>query len=373
MQRYTYDCACVFIDLKKAFDALDRNILLRKLFAIGIKGTSYDWFRSYLNNRQQYTQIEDFTSKLQNILFGVPQGSKAGPTLFNVFINDLMALKLFGKLFMYADDIVLLYAEKLSENLELQINNDLDDIAIWMHRNRLTVNTDKTKFMIFGGNDVNICVKYCDNDIEMVNEFKYLGVTIDQHMKFDNHILTLSKKLAKTAGLFRKVSRYVPIEVKRSVFYALFASHLHYGIIAWGATHKTKIDKIQRIQNKAIRNLFNEDFYSHAAEIHRTNNLLPINLTIKMYQAIHIHSIFNNTIHSNTKIEPGQRLHFTRNNPSIRTYNIYSTTYGYNSALFSATRTYNAIPENIKQKSGKHFTSYMKNHTYNILSELTDI
>lgn len=366
--------ACIFIDLKKAFDAIDRSILMKKLFSIGIRGTAFNWFKSYLNDRQQYTQAGDYTSNLKNIDFGVPQGSKSGPTLFNIYIDSLNTINLCGKLFLYADDIVLVYASKNPLSLESLINRDLDNVSVWTNNNRLTVNTTKTKYMLFGtSEDFSLNIQYCGNIIELVTEFKYLGVIIDRKMKFDNHITSLGKKLSKTAGIFRRISRYVPVQIKRSIYFSLFASHVQYGLITWGSTFKTKIKPLQRLQNKAIRNLFIEDPYSHAIDIHTKHNILSINLSTQLYQSIHIHAILADGIHSNTLLEPGQQFHNTRNAVSIRTNNIHSTTFGQNSAQFSASKSYNNLPEELKQLNHQKFISEIKNYTHNILNSMSEI
>lgn len=113
----------VFIDLKKAFD-VSRNRLLQKMQLIGIIGKSHQWFRSYLTKRLQYMEIDDIRSDLENIEEGVPQGTRLSPDPFNMYINDIHEVELHGKMFLYADDIVIIYCDKSLNNIEVNMNND---------------------------------------------------------------------------------------------------------------------------------------------------------------------------------------------------------------------------------------------------------
>ena len=109
----------IFIDLKKAFDTVDRQILSNKMQFYGITGRAHKWFSSYLHNRKQYCEVNGTTSSVENIDIGVPQGSCLGPLLFLLYINDLpFALKR-AKATMYADDTAISYSSDKSEELDL--------------------------------------------------------------------------------------------------------------------------------------------------------------------------------------------------------------------------------------------------------------
>ena len=136
-----------FLDLAKAFDSFDHNVLLCKLPKYGIEGNSLQLFKSYLSARKQFVKLDKATSSALPIDFGVPQGSILGPLLFIIFINDLPnATNLYIKLF--ADDTFLCAQNSDIDLLENEVNSELQKVYEWLAANKLTLNTDKSKFMI---------------------------------------------------------------------------------------------------------------------------------------------------------------------------------------------------------------------------------
>lgn len=123
--------AAIFIDLSKAFDTVDIAILIHKLQEIGIGGVVLRWFQSYLSGRSQYVSINESCSTTKNIRYGVPQGSVLGLLLFLIYINNIKDLGLDGSVFMYADDIALLYGGESYESLENVINRDMKKLSKW--------------------------------------------------------------------------------------------------------------------------------------------------------------------------------------------------------------------------------------------------
>ena len=140
----------VFLDLKKAFDTVDHNILLSKLERCGVRGTALKWFQSYLYGRKQICRINNTESSKTNIHCGVPQGSNLGPLLFLIYINDLPHCLQTTTASMFADDTNLSCTGRTSADIEYKINKDLDNIRKWIICNKLTLNLKKTEFMIIG-------------------------------------------------------------------------------------------------------------------------------------------------------------------------------------------------------------------------------
>ena len=253
LDKELHSCA-IFLDLAKAFDSVDHNILLRKMQHYGFRGKALDLFRSYLKSRSQYVKLNGVKSSLLEIEFGVPQGSILGPLLFLIFINDLPnATNLYVKLF--ADDTFLCAQNSDFVNLENQVNTELEKVFIWLASNKLTLNTDKSKFMILSKKREipNLSVFINGTPIESCDSYKYLGVIFDKKLDWSHHIQYISKKISKACGALAKLRHCLNIDILKNVYHALIYSYLRYGILVWGKGSQTVLDPLQVVINKAIR------------------------------------------------------------------------------------------------------------------------
>ena len=139
-----------FLDLSKAFDIVDHVLLVEKLKTIGASSQVVKWFASYLESRYQVTSVENCQSTKQKVPVGVPQGSILGPLLFPLYVNDLPNCLEHCQVVMYADDTVIYFSANCCQNIEYHLNADLANLAEWFN-NYLTLNTSKSKFVLFGG------------------------------------------------------------------------------------------------------------------------------------------------------------------------------------------------------------------------------
>ena len=156
----------VFIDLRKAFDTVDHTLLIRKLKHIGLSEAVINWFSSYLSLRTAVTSINNITSSPKPVTVGVPQGSILGPLLFVIYINELPQCLKHCKSILYADDTLIYYTARTETELQDKINEDLNSLYQWLNNNLLTLNYEKTKFMIFASkkqptlaSTVDICIQ----------------------------------------------------------------------------------------------------------------------------------------------------------------------------------------------------------------------
>ena len=182
---------------KKAFDTVDHDILLDKLNHYGFRGIINDWFSSYLKYRTQTTQVGQHILDKAVVGCGVPQGSILGPLLFLLYVNDVHRCSNKLRFYLFADDTNILYADKNLKDLETIVNNELQNLYDCLTANKLTLNVNKSNFVIFHPSQKQLTYqpKLCmfDNEknksvrIESKARIKYLGVLIDKKLSWKYH------------------------------------------------------------------------------------------------------------------------------------------------------------------------------------------
>ena len=188
-----------YIDLSKAFDSLQHDILLEKLAHYGLTNKAIALLKSYLSNRKQYAPLSDVRSSVRPISVGVPQGSIIGPLLFNIFINDLVKSSTKFNFILYADDTTLNSTIDSFEQDAVEIQNtvvsELQNIFKWLDVNRLCLNVAQSKFMLFHMPQKEIPQLSSNIDgmvIEHVKEFNFLGVILDSNLNWKAHLKAIS-------------------------------------------------------------------------------------------------------------------------------------------------------------------------------------
>ena len=257
-----YGCG-IFIDLRKAFDTVNHTILLSKLKHYGIRDSSYNWFESYLSNRKQYVFVNGESSQLRNITYGVPQGSVLGPLLFLIYINDLPNISKVLNFYLFADDTNIYFEAETPEKLESVLNNELKELYTWLIVNRLSLNINKTNFVVFRPYNKplkhNITLKIQKKAIAEKKIVKYLGIMIDSGLTWQAHIDNLSKKISRSIGLLYKIRPFVNKHIMKMLYYSLVFSHLTYAIEIWGSADKTHLNRLLILQKRAVRLLSHLD------------------------------------------------------------------------------------------------------------------
>ena len=231
-------CISIFLDLTKAFDTVNHEVLLGKLERYGVRGLPLQWLSSYLKDRQQCVSINGHCSSQRTVNIGIPQGSIIGPVLFLLYVNDLPSISSEFLSILYADDTTLLSSNSDHSLLIQLINNELPKIQQWTTSNRLSVSLDKTFAMVFTNREkaiTNNCEIYFDcSHIKYKTEENFLGLIIDNQCKFDNHVDYICKKLSKSVGIIYKLRDFVPHRTLINLYYSLVYPYLLYANLIWG-------------------------------------------------------------------------------------------------------------------------------------------
>ena len=234
----------IFLDLSKAFDTVNHKILLQKLEYYGIRGNALLWFTNYLSNRQQYVFHDKINSKMKYIECGVPQGSILGPLLFLIYINDLINVSKSLYTVLFADDTNMFYSDKNPDKIMETINNELAKIDIWFKVNKLSLNTSKTHYILFGNikkakqnayRDLNININ--GTCIQSTDKTKFLGVYIDQGLTWEAHINYTCNKISKITGVLLRARNKLYTDAMITLYNTLALPYFSYGITLWGMTY----------------------------------------------------------------------------------------------------------------------------------------
>ncbi len=290
-----------FIDLRKAFDTVSHDLLLEKLHGIGADDMAIKWFRSYLTGRTQRVSFKGSVSDSLPVNTGVPQGSILGPLLFIVFINDMCNVIQHGNISMYADDTTLFVSGNDAAVISYKLQQDLEAIMLWLHQNKLFLNTDKTKIMLVGTSvklnkvqDGEFFVSVNGRPLENVECMKCLGVVIDKELKWHKHVNSVIQKVCCKAALLRRVKPYLNVSTLNMLYKALVQPHFDYCGIAWYGRFKDDCNKLDVLQKRCARIILGVDFLTPSADMFNDLKWEQLSVRYQYFRALMVFKCLNN-------------------------------------------------------------------------------
>jgi hypothetical protein len=363
--------AALFIDLTKAFDCLFHDLLTMKLSKLGFSRNFLDLLKSYLGNRFQYVDIDGIKSPLLNIYKGVFQGSRLAAVLFIIYINSFFLLPLHGKPFLYADDTSLVYGEKDLQTLKINMEYDLKIIDIWLNNHYLSMNTKKTQFVLFHGRTrldfftTNALKINLNGEIvERVEAFKYLGLWIDEELKFTKHIAHVKSKILPMTFAIKRIRPYISENTARQLYFAHIQSHLSYMNPFWNVAHNTLIQPLAVAQRKCLRFIFNKYSYSPSRELF-SQQILPLTVMNDYNLILFAFKITHNLLRNNVELRLVSDIHRypTRQQTHFYVEN-FQTSFGLANFFTRGLIAYNNLDRSLKRI---HTIARFKNELRNLL------
>ena len=219
------------------------------------------------------------------------------PRLFLIFINDLPNVSKFLQFYLFADDTNIYYESSDLFNIQKILNREFRKVRKWLEANRLALNIEKTKFVLFHSSQhkltQTIVLKIGKNKIKLETHVRFLGVLLDSALSWRYHLTELSKKLTRTVGLFYKIRHYVPQDTLLLLYHAIFAPFLAYGVPVWGLTYPSLLNPISVLQNKILRVITFSDKNApsipifHSLKVLRFNDIITMHIVSFVYECVH--------------------------------------------------------------------------------------
>ena len=344
----------VFLDLSKAFDTLDHEILFAKLEHYGIRNVALQWIKSYFSNRRQFVQINQTCSSTQTIKCGVPQGSILGPLFFILYINDLPRASKLTEPLLFAADTSIFFSNSNPSYLENVLNNELLNIDIWLKCNKLSINVQKTSYVIFRPSqrkvNHNFSLSFGGQPLTQSNVIKFLGVYFDEHLTWKYHINFVCKQIAKSVGILSWTRFYLSCKTKLMLYYTLIYPYITYCNSTWSSTYVSNLNRIYYLQKRAVRAVTNSDYRAHTAPLFSKLKILDIfqinTLDIAKFMFRYHNNLLpplylnlfmtNSQVHTyDTRTAGNYRMHSCRTN--IKKFTI----------LYQGPRVWNCLPASI--------------------------
>ena len=263
----------VLMDLSKAFDCINHELLIAKLHAYGFGIEALKMIHNYLTNRKQRVKINSTFSTWSDLLMGVPQGSVLGPLLFNIYINDLFWIGEYTEVCNLADDTTFYSSNIDLSELMRQLEHDSHLAIEWFESNYFKLNTQKCHLLLAGCKHEHIWANIGDDKIWESFQERLLGATIDNKLKFNNHITDLCKTAQQKLSALIRHSHILNFDKRRVLLKSFVESQFGYSPLVWMFHDRGVEHKINRVHERALRCVYRDDISTFEQLLQKDNSL----------------------------------------------------------------------------------------------------
>ena len=343
-------CAALLTDLSKAFDCLPHNLLLAKLHAYGVDISALRYIKDYLYQRKQKVKINTTSSTWTDIVFGVPQGSILGPLLFNIFICDLFLFFPDINIVGYADDNTPYSLGQKEDEVLNEIKSASEKLFSWFKANYMKVNPDK--FHLLLSNTKELKINICNESISNSFKEKLLGVTIDNKLRFEEHVEDLCKRASQKVNALSRLASYMNFDQRKLILNSFITSHFSYCPLVWMFHSRRLNNKINSIHERALRIIY-QDYQSTFSELLAKDNSRTVhqrNLQKLVTELFKVKiGVAPDIMKEIFQVE--ERPYNFRHNVFVKRHNVKSVRYGTETASFLAPKLWDMIPEECKNET----------------------
>ena len=354
----------MLMDLSRAFDCLPHRLLLAKLSAYGLDDKACNLLMSYLRKRQQRVKVGMTKSDWTTILKGIPQGSILGPLLFNIFINDLLfSLTQMNSctIYNYADDNSISFASHSLDDVKINVERSTEVCLNWFMQNHMQANPAKFQSMILGNvpqqKRDTFTFKVGNENISPSDTVKLLGIHMDSKLNFDKHIQTICRRAASQLKALFRLRKALTIGNKMNILNGFILAHFNYCPVVWHHCGLTNSRKIEKIQERGLRFVYNDFESTYNQLLEQSNkNLLYVSriksIACEAYKSIN--HVGPPLLHDMIKVK--DITNNLRDEFRAIQKKTNSTRHGLKSFQYEGAKIWNNLPINIKQSTSyKHF------------------
>ena len=357
----------ILMDLSKAFDTLDHNLLIAKLHAYGMNKKSLAFIRNYLSNRWQRTKVNTTYSSWTELTLGVPQGSVLGPLLFNIYLNDLFWFNEQTEPCNFADDTTNHACDMELKEVIRRLEHDALIAIEWFESNNMKLNQDKCHLLVGGYKHELVHAKIGSNTIWESQCEKLLGVHIDKGLRFNFHVLYICKKANIKLTALIRLARYYNLEQRRLLMKSFVQSQFAYSPLVWMFHDRGSNNKINKIHERALRFVYKDDISTFQQLLLRDNSVTIHHrnihtMAIEMYKSLNgiQLDVFNDIF-----VKKGDlNIRSTRSQNEFYLGRVNTVHYGHDSLRYFGPKIWESIPIHIKlSESLKDFKLNVKKWT----------
>ena len=273
-----HNVGAVFMDLSKAFDIMNHDLLEVKLEHYGFRGTFLKFLMSFIRNRKYFVNVNGMNSDTKTLNIGVGQGSTLGPMFFLLFVNDMKECSLLIEFIQFADDTTILFSCKDFLELQSILESEIINVTQWLVANKLLLNVSKTQLMMFSfkKNNPKLSIRVNNSVIEEIPETNFLGVQLDNKLAWKTHIAYICNKVSKSLAILRLVKSIFPKKILKMIYMSLFYTYLSYCNLIWGSAAQTVIEPLFLLQKKAVRVITHSKYLEHTGPLFDKLKLLTV-------------------------------------------------------------------------------------------------